>query len=150
MNRSRATVLALRALCLLALAGCTREATPPADPTPAEVPQTTASGTTTAEAVIGDLRAHGFKVGRVGESEAFGAKESVDVRIDGVEAGVLTFVNVDMAYSWADTSESFGGIAVVGDTWAVSLDSDGSGGTSKAQSRALAAKIAEAIGGTVR
>jgi hypothetical protein len=74
----------------------------------------------------------------------------VDTRIDGVEAGVLTFASPEEAHSWAETSESFGGIAVVGDTWAVSLDSDGSGGTSKAQCRALAAKIAGAIGGTVR
>jgi hypothetical protein len=86
----------------------------------------------------------------VAESEAFGAKESVDVRIDGVEGGVLTFGTVEIAHSLAETSESFGGIAVVGDTWEVSLDSDGSGGTSKAQSRALAAKIAGVIGGTVR
>jgi hypothetical protein len=146
----RRLALALLVAGLL-LAGCDRGTdTPPADPTPAEVPQTTAVGTTTAAAVIGDLRAHGFKVGQETESEAFGAKESVDVRIDGVEAGVLTFGDVEMAHSWAETSESFGGIAVVGDTWAVSLDSDGSGGTSKGQSRALAAKIAQAIGGTVR
>ena len=42
-------------------------------------------------------------------------------------------------------SQSFGGIAVIGDTWAVSLDSDGSGGTSKAESRAPAAKITESF-----
>jgi hypothetical protein len=122
MHRSGATVLALLTLCLLA--GCTREADPPADPTPAEVPQTTAAGTTTAEAVIGDLRAHGFKVGQVAEdTEAgfSGAREAVNARIDGVEAGVLIFPDVEAAHSWAETSESFGGIAVVGDTWAVSL-----------------------------
>lgn len=153
MHGKRPVALALLVVGLF-LAGCDQGTdSPPADPTPAEVPQTTAVGTTTAEAVIGDFRAHGFKVGQVTENTEAGfsgAREVVDTRIDGVEAGVLVFPDVDAAHSWADTSESFGGIAVVGDTWAVSLDSDGSGGTSKAQSRALAAKIAGAIGGTVR
>jgi hypothetical protein len=158
MHKRRAVVLALLVAGLLA--GCDRGAEPAsgqasqstADPTPAKVPQTTAQGGTTAAAVVADLKAHGFKVGRVTEDTdtAFsGARESVSTRINGVESGVLVFPDVEAAHSWAETSESFGGIAVVGDTWAVSLDSDGSGGTTKAQSRALAAKIAEAVGGTV-
>jgi hypothetical protein len=65
-------------------------------------------------------------------------------------AGVLTFASPEVAHLWAETSQSFGGIAVIGDTWAMSLDSDGSGGTSKAESRAPAAKITESVGGTVR
>jgi hypothetical protein len=85
MHAKRPVAMALLVVGLF-LAGCDRGTdSPPADPTPAEVPQTTTAGSTTAAAVIGNLREHGFKVGQVTESEAFGAKESVDVRIDGVE-----------------------------------------------------------------
>lgn len=65
MHGKRPVALALLFVVGLFLAGCDQGTdSPPADPTPAEVPQTTAVGTTTAEAVIGDLRAHGFKVAR--------------------------------------------------------------------------------------
>jgi hypothetical protein len=99
---------------------------------------------------VEDLRANAFKVTGVKEGESFPAQETLDMRIDGVEAGVLTFGSVELAQWWAETSVNFGGIAVVGDDWAVSLDSDGTGGTTKGQSRKLAAKIAGEIGGTVR
>jgi hypothetical protein len=151
-------VIVLVALVVGLLTGCDRGdqggqdqgAQPTADPTPAEVPQTTTAPGTSAEAVVADLRAHGFEVTSVKEGESFPARETLDMRIDGVEAGVLTFGSVDQAQSWAETSASFGGIAVVGDDWAVSLDSDGTGGTPKSRSRELAAEIAAKIGGTVR
>jgi hypothetical protein len=145
-------VITAAALALLLTAGCSsndrEEAAPAGDPTPASVVQTTAPGTTTATAVIEDLRGHGFKVTSVKETDPAlsGAKETYDTRLDGVEAGVLVFASVEATQGWAETSDAFGGIAVVGDSWAISLDSDGD----RARSRALARKIAAAIGGTVR
>lgn len=120
------------------MAGCDRGTdSPPADPTPAEVRQTTAAGSTTAEAVIGDLRAHGFKVGQPKESEAFGAKESVDTRIDGkpTRGQRPRRASADRR-GWRYLGHE------PGLRWL--------GRDLKAESRALAAKIAEAIGGIVR
>jgi hypothetical protein len=118
-----------------------------ADPTPAVVPQTTRAGETTPQAVIADLRAHGFKVTRVKEVDVSlsGAKDNRDAYINGVDCGVLVFSTVEGTQEWAEMSDSLGGIAVVGDTWAISLDS-----SSPARSRPLARKIAAAVGGTVR
>jgi hypothetical protein len=118
-----------------------------ADPTPGTGPTlTTSPGQTTPEAIAADLRAHGFKVGPLKPSEALLVRESVDTTIDGVEAGINTFDSVETATAWAETSRSFGGVAVVGDTWAVSLDSDQPG---KAKSLKLAPRIAAEIGGQV-
>jgi hypothetical protein len=118
----------------LLLVGCDRETDAlPAVPTPAEIPQTTAAGTTYGGGRDRTPSSPRLQVGRTAESDAAlsGARESVDTRMDEVEAGVLTFASPEVAHSWAETSESFGGIAVVGDTWAVSLYSDGSGGRRK-------------------
>jgi hypothetical protein len=118
------------------------------DPTPAVVPQTTRAGETTALAVIEDLRRHGFTVTRVKEADASlsGAKDNRDAHINGVDCGVLVFADVEGTQSWAELSDSLGGIAVVGDTWAISLDSS----AGRAKMRPLARRIAAAIGGTVR
>jgi hypothetical protein len=151
-------------LCVVALVGCSstggRQAatttathsdaggpTTTTDPTPAVIPQTTRLGETTPQAVIADLRAHGFTVTRVKEADVSlsGAKDNRDAFINGVDCGILVFATPEGTQEWAELSDSLGGIAVVGDTWAISLDS-----STPAKSRPLARKIAAAVGGTVR
>ncbi len=47
---------------------------------------------------------------------------------------------------WVELSKSFGGIAVTGDVWAISLSS---AAEDRKASKALAHKIARVLGGTV-
>lgn len=68
----------------------------PTRPRPRSPQTTTASGTSAAN-VVEDLRANAFKVTGVKEGESFPAQETLDMRIDGVEAGVLTFGSVELA-----------------------------------------------------
>ena len=63
------------------------------------------------------------------------------------DSGINMFPNADALKSWASISKGLGGIAVVGDTWAVSLPSNP--GTRTA-SLNLAQKVADALGGTVQ
>jgi hypothetical protein len=156
MNRHR---IAVAALAVLLLAGCQANdgassggPGTTADPTPAEVPQTTAPGQTSAQAILADIRAHGFKVSRVREdleSTLSGARETFDATVEGLDpVGVLVFGDVESARSWADLADSFGGVVVLGDTWALSLPSDTPAQVRR--SRELARRLAAAIGGTVR
>lgn len=63
------------------------------------------------------------------------------------DSGINLFRNHESLQTWEGLSKSFGGIAVVGDTWAVSLTSDTA--AEVASSKALAPQIAKALGGTV-
>jgi hypothetical protein len=93
------------------------------------------------------LRAHGFTVTDVsvnGEWVYGPAGTALDVKINGIKAGLNTFRSIGDAKEWTVLSKAFGGIAVVGDTWAVSLDSRGVSATPE-QSRALAVKVAAAL-----
>jgi hypothetical protein len=143
------TVLITALLLVIVVAGC-KAMTKKNDPTPAaQTPTKTTVLSTTAKAVIADLRSHGFKVNRVAVTydPVFGTKEAYDARINGTEAGIYAFDDHVAAQAWAKTSSDFDGIAVVGENWAISLDSDGSGGTSPETSRRLALSIANKLGG---
>ena len=62
-------------------------------------------------------------------------------------SGINMFPNHETLASWTATSKSFGGVAVTGDTWAVSLPSDGAARTA---SLTMAPRIATLLGGTVQ
>lgn len=64
----------------------------------------------------------------------------------GDDSGINLFPKPADLTAWTETSKGFGGVAVVGDTWAVSLPS---GDGVKVQSISMAPRIAKALGGTV-
>jgi len=63
------------------------------------------------------------------------------------DSGINLFRNHESLQTWESLSKSFGGIAVVGDIWAVSLASDSPAQVTS--SKTLAPQIAKALGGTV-
>ncbi|MER7968691.1 hypothetical protein ABTX35_06720 [Streptomyces sp. NPDC096080] len=63
-------------------------------------------------------------------------------------AGINMFPNAEALAAWVPLSKSFGGVAVTGDTWAVSLPTDTSG--VRDDSKRLAPKVAAALDGTVQ
>ncbi|MGW1498936.1 hypothetical protein ACWCQW_10250 [Streptomyces mirabilis] len=64
------------------------------------------------------------------------------------DGGINMFPNADALKSWTGISKSFGGIAVTGDTWAVSLPTTSK--SARADSQRLAPKIAKELSGTVQ
>lgn len=105
---------------------------------------------TTPEAIATDLRKLGFEVGKLTPTKTgtgLVAREAVETVIDGVDAAIYTFGNTQGAQLWAEQAKTFGGIAVVGDTWAIALYPDEDGDTLNATSTATV--IADQTGGTV-
>jgi hypothetical protein len=145
---------ALAAAALLILAGCASGRTGPLTPS---APPTTASPTSTsrtAEAIVADLRTEGFeasdpKPADPGYVEDVGG-HSWDLKIGkgkGRSDGINIFPNPEALGMRVELSKSFGGIAVTGDVWAVSLETDGG---YRDASLELASKIAEALDGEVQ
>ncbi|MFJ4735272.1 hypothetical protein ACIP6V_23865 [Streptomyces sp. NPDC088770] len=64
------------------------------------------------------------------------------------DAGINLFPNPEALKAWIPLSKSFGGVAVTGDTWAVSLPTTSK--TARTDSQRLAPKVAEALDGTVQ
>lgn len=64
------------------------------------------------------------------------------------ETGINMFPNPEALAAWIPLSKSFGGVAVTGDTWAVSLPTKSK--EARADSVRLAPKVAEALDGTVQ
>ncbi|WP_328544591.1 hypothetical protein [Streptomyces europaeiscabiei] len=64
------------------------------------------------------------------------------------ESGINLFPNAEALAAWVPLSKSFGGVAVTGDTWAVSLPTKSK--EARADSLLLAPQIAEALDGTVQ
>ena len=64
------------------------------------------------------------------------------------DAGINVFPNHQALASWTEMSMSFGGIAVTGDTWAISLPTTTS--VARADSKLLAPRVAKTLGGTVQ
>lgn len=64
------------------------------------------------------------------------------------ESGINMFPNAEALAAWIPLSKSFGGVAVTGDTWAVSLPTRSK--EARADSVRLAPKVAEALDGTVQ
>ncbi|MFJ8021423.1 hypothetical protein [Streptomyces sp. NPDC096311] len=63
-------------------------------------------------------------------------------------AGINMFPNAEALAAWIPLSKSFGGVAVTGDTWAVSLPTSAEG--AREDSKRLAPKVAKALDGTVQ
>ncbi|GHA01529.1 hypothetical protein GCM10010389_46130 [Streptomyces echinoruber] len=64
------------------------------------------------------------------------------------DSGINMFPNQQALAAWAELSKSMGGIAVTGDTWAVSLATGSD--QARADSQRLAPRIAQALGGSVQ
>jgi hypothetical protein len=75
-----------------------------------------------------------------------GGSWNVDVADDGIDDGINLFPTTEALDDWAELSQSVNGIAVVGDTWAISLESQDPG---RSASEDLAPQIAEALGADV-
>ncbi|GLW46615.1 hypothetical protein Stsp02_22770 [Streptomyces sp. NBRC 14336] len=64
------------------------------------------------------------------------------------DAGINMFPNPEALAAWIPLSKQFGGVAVTGDTWAVSLPTRDK--AARDDSKRLAPKVAEALNGTVQ
>ncbi|MFK0170654.1 hypothetical protein ACIQU5_17765 [Streptomyces sp. NPDC090306] len=64
------------------------------------------------------------------------------------DAGINIFPNPETLKAWIPLSKSFGGVAVTGGTWAVSLPTTTP--AAHADSKRLAPKVADALDGTVQ
>lgn len=64
------------------------------------------------------------------------------------DSGINVFPNHEALASWAQISKSMGGVAVTGDTWAVSLPTTSK--AARADSRRLAPRIVKVLSGTVQ
>lgn len=64
------------------------------------------------------------------------------------DAGINMFPNHEALASWTGISKSMGGVAVTGDTWAVSLPTIST--AARADSKRLAPRMAKVLGGTVQ
>ncbi|HEX4813356.1 MAG TPA: hypothetical protein VFV66_11450 [Nonomuraea sp.] len=64
------------------------------------------------------------------------------------ETGINMFPNPEALQAWIPLSKSFGGVAVTGDTWAVSLPTKTK--DARADSLRIAPRVAEALDGTVQ
>ncbi|QTD96984.1 hypothetical protein [Streptomyces cyanogenus] len=64
------------------------------------------------------------------------------------DAGINMFPNREALTSWVELSKSMGGIAVTGDTWAVSLPTTST--AARTDSKRLAPLVAKALDGTVQ
>jgi len=108
-----------------------------------------------AQAIADKLEASGFTVSMLHKST--GGTTLIDAAYDFTvtakpgpapgDSGINMFRNHESLVTWEGLSKSFGGIAVAGDTWAVSLASDTPAAVTS--SKTLAPQIAKALGGTV-
>jgi hypothetical protein len=111
----------------------------------------------TAQAIADKLEAAGFTVSMLHKSTDTGADMGMDASYDFTvtakpgpapgDSGINLFRNPSALETWEGLSQGFGGIAVVGDTWAVSLTTKTPAAVTS--SKALAPQIAKALGGTV-
>jgi hypothetical protein len=113
-----------------------------------DTPTVTTTGPLRPADVATVLRGHGFTVAGEHPSDpaAMFALEENDATIDGTEAGIATFGNVQGREAWLEMIAGVGRAAVVGsgdkpaDLWGVNPAKEQGG-------LALAAKIAKALGG---
>lgn len=113
-----------------------------------------------AQQIADALQSHGFTVSMLhksseatyisdegGSSFDFTVAEKAGKPAPG-DAGINLFPNHDALESWTGISKSMGGVAVTGDTWAVSLPTTST--VARTDSKRLAHKVAQALGGTVQ
>lgn len=122
-------------------------------------PATTETAThyASAQAIADKLQAAGFTVSMLHKDDTTAITEEGGTaynftvtekpgRAPG-DSGINLFPNHEALTMWTSLSKSFGGVAVTGDTWAVSLATDGDARTS---SLTMAPHIAHVLGGTVQ
>ncbi|CAG6395250.1 hypothetical protein NMG29_39150 [Streptomyces cocklensis] len=112
---------------------------------------------TTARAIADTLEAAGFAVANLYWNDLTDTNKDItsswDVLITETpgpapgDSGINLFRNHEAVTKWADLSKSAERVAVIGDTWAVSLASVGD--DALALSRKMAPRIAQVLGGTV-
>jgi hypothetical protein len=106
-----------------------------------------------AQKLVDTLNAHNIKTDTPQPAEpgyvqgVGGTGWDLDINADGFGDGINLFPNAEALSAWVELSKAFGGIAVTGDTWAVSLDTNDGG---RATSERLAPRVAEALGGKVQ
>lgn len=170
MNRHAATAAAGIAGLVIgaggwALLGPTKAHTVTRTVTAAAAPSASSSNAPTtghyasAQAIADKLEAAGFVVSMLHKSTddtsaSLGMDASYDFDVTEKtgpapgDSGINMFRNPDSLATWVGMSKAFGGIAVVGDTWAVTLASDNA--PSVKLSKEMAPKIAKVLGGTVQ
>jgi hypothetical protein len=170
--RTRATTAILTAALALSLTACsggdssdqadakTTTATTPASSPSADASAAKAGHYASAQDIADALTAAGLTVSKPEKetvknyiSEVGGTAYNFTVTDQAGKAthgtaGINMFPNPETLAAWIPLSKSFGGVAVSGDTWAVSLPTGGDG--ARDDSKRLAPKVAEALDGTVQ
>lgn len=163
--RTRATAVAALAVLALALTACSGNDQANTKPSAANAPtaaptQKPADGHhyTSAQDIADALKAAGLTVSKLQKdtgdnyiSQVGGSAYNFTVTDHGQApgtAGINMFPNPQALAAWIPMSKSFGGVAVTGDTWAVSLPT--TDGNARTDSKRLAPTIAKALGGTVQ
>lgn len=110
-----------------------------------------------AQAIADKLKAGGFTVSALRKSTDNAITEDGGSSYDFTvtpkpgpapgDSGINMFPNPQALTAWIAMSKAFGGVAVTGDTWAVSLATDG---TARPSSVAMAPRIAQVLGGSVQ
>ncbi|MGV9987742.1 hypothetical protein [Streptomyces olivaceus] len=163
---ARTTTVAALAVLALTLTACSSDDNDQADPKPATSTPAAASaeaaanahGYSNAQDIADALQAAGLKVSAPKEgtgssyiTEVGGTPYTftvTDQNQDGGEAFINMFPNAEALNGWVPLSKQFGGVAVTGDTWAVSLPTRAEG--ARDSSKRIAPAIAEALDGTVQ
>lgn len=133
-------------LAALALSGCSSRSSLESTSAPAA-----ASSYSSAQEIVDALNGGGIEVSKLESAEPGQIPdvggESWDLEIDRRDADINMFPNPEALSAWVEASKSFGGVAVTGDIWAISLDSDPE---YRQASLELASQIANVLGGTVQ
>ena len=161
--RTRTTAAGILAVLALTLTACSSSDDSSASATdkpktPAASSPTDAGTYDSAQDIADALAAAGLKVSKPQEE----AGDSYITQVGGTpwnftvtdqdtaagDAAINMFPNAAALAGWVPLSKQFGGVAVTGGTWAVSLPTRSE--TALADSKRLAPKIAEALDGTVQ
>lgn len=161
-TRALASALAAAAVVLL-ISSCSSsgdDAKPAAANKTAAVTAKAAPGAAhyaSAQAIADKLKAAGFTVSTLHTSDidtaSLGMESADDFTVTEKPgaapggSGINMFRSPESLSAWVVLSKGFGGIAVTGDTWAVSLSTDTD---ARASSLAMAPHIAQVLGGTVQ
>ena len=161
--RTRTTAVGILAVLALTLTACSSSDDSSASATdkpktPAASSPTDAGTYDSAQDIADALAAAGLKVSKPQEetgdsyiTQVGGTPWNFTVTDQDTAAGdaaINMFPNPEALAGWIPLSKQFGGVAVTGGTWAVSLPTRSE--TALADSKRLAPKIAEALDGTVQ
>lgn len=163
MRQPLTSALAVGAVILLASScsssGNDSKPVAPANSATVNIPATTAASQyASAQAIADKLEAAGFTVSMLHKNDDISLSLGMDAAYDFTvtekpgaapgDSGINLFRSPEALTTWVGMSKGFGGIAVVGDTWAVSLTTSTSAAVTS--SKAMAPRIAKVLGGTVQ